>query len=142
MWAEGKVIYLSAAGPFNMEAVAAIGAAWRQLFADLPAQGLFADIVVATGSLMAGPDVIRAFGQFLQANTVANLAPCAVAWVVPPDVEGGMLMIPQFRQVYEAAGRNIAFFEAEDTAQDWIRTQLQEAQKCTPANSPAAPAAD
>ncbi len=142
LWAEGKVIHLSAAGPFNMEAVLAIGAAWRQLFADVPAQGLFADIVIATGSMMAGPDVIRAFGQFLQANTAANLAPCAVAWVVPPEVEGAMLMIPQFRQVYEAAGRNIAFFETQDAAQAWIRIQLQEAKKGALDNSATAPAAD
>ncbi len=77
-----------------------------------------------------------------QANTAANLAPCALAWVVPPEVEGAMLMIPQFRQVYEAAGRNIAFFETQDAAQAWIRIQLQEAKKGALDNSATAPAAD
>ncbi|HRK40032.1 MAG TPA: hypothetical protein PK347_16780 [Burkholderiaceae bacterium] len=126
--AQGKIIHLTASGPFNMEAVSAIGAAWRQLFAESPADGPFADIVTVVGSMMAGPDVMRAFGTFLQANTAASIAPCAVAWVVPPGVEGAVIMIPQFRQVYEAAGRNIAFFDGAEPAQTWVLEQLQLAQ--------------
>lgn len=140
LWAEGQVIRLSTAGPFNMEAVMAIGAAWRQLFAELPIRGLFADIVTVSGSLMAGPDVMRAFGHFLQANTHAHIAPCAVAWVVPPDVEGATLMVPLFREVYEAANRNIEFFETNAAAEAWVRTQLQCAQpSATPEDSSTVP---
>ncbi|MBY0464438.1 MAG: hypothetical protein K2W33_05800 [Burkholderiales bacterium] len=142
LWAEGKVIHLTAAGPFNQEAVVAIGAAWHQLFADLPAQGLFADLVTVTGSLMAGPDVMQAFGQFLRANTAANIAPCAVAWVVPPEVEGALLMTPLFKQVYEAAGRNVAFFDTAHDAQVWIRAQLQQAHLAAQASDLAAQATD
>lgn len=142
MWAEGKVIRLSAVGPFNQEAVVAIGAAWRQLFADLPRHEMFADIITATGSMMAGPDVISAFGLFLKANTAAHIAPCAVAWVVAPDVEGAELMIPQFKAVYESAGRNIAFFETDEAAQTWVRAQLQLAQASEPTGKAAANTAD
>lgn len=133
--AQGKIIHLTASGPFNMEAVNAIGAAWRQMFADSPAEGPFADIVTVAGSMMAGPDVMRAFGSFLQANTAAHISPCAVAWVVPADVEGAVIMIPQFRQVYEAAGRNIAFFDSAEPAQAWVLDQLQQAQADTRAPS-------
>lgn len=126
LWAEGKVIYLQAVGPFNMEAVAAIGGAWRQLFAEGPAAEAFADIVLVSNSMLAGPEVMAAFGQFLLANSAAGIAPMAVAWVVPPEVEGATIMIPQFRRTYAMAGRNIAFFEREAEAEAWVRQQLQQ----------------
>lgn len=125
LWTEGNVVYLEASGPFNKEAVLAVGATWRELFARLPHSGPFADVVVVEGSMMAGPEVLEAFGAFLGMNTAANVAPCAVAWVVPPAVEGGVLMIPAFEQIYQAAGRNIRFFDNLPQARDWVRGQLR-----------------
>lgn len=125
LWTEGNVVRLNAMGPFNKEAVVAMGTTWRRLFAELPVHGAFADIVTITGSLMAGPDVLQAFASFLQANTSARIAPCAVAWVVPPEVEGAELMTPQFEHVYALAGRNIQFFDSDPIAVQWVRQQLQ-----------------
>lgn len=125
LWTEGNVVRLNAMGPFNKEAVVAMGATWRQLFAELPVRDPFADIVTITGSMMAGPDVLQAFASFLQANTSAHIAPCAVAWVVSPEVEGVELMTPQFEHVYELAGRNIRFFDSDEIAVQWVRQQLQ-----------------
>lgn len=124
LWAEGNVVYLEAAGPFNKEAVMAVGVTWRELFARIPSTEVFADIVTVDVSMMAGPEVLEAFGAFLQDNSAANVAPRAVAWVVPPTVEGSFFMIPAFEQVYQSAGRNIRFFDNLPEAQDWVRTQL------------------
>ena len=80
IWAEGNVVRLEAAGPFNKEAVVAMGATWRALFAGMPADGPFADIVTIHRSVMTSQEVVDAFGAFLAANTAARQAPSAVAW--------------------------------------------------------------
>ena len=126
IWAEGNVVRLEAAGPFNKEAVVAMGATWRALFAGMPADGPFADIVTIHRSVMTSQEVVDAFGAFLAANTAARQAPSAVAWIVDKDVEGASLILPKFAQVYAAAGRNFRFFDNEPEAVAWVRAQLRD----------------
>ncbi|MBL8488952.1 MAG: hypothetical protein JNK22_17950 [Rhodocyclaceae bacterium] len=125
IWAEGNVVRLDAAGPFNKEAIVAMGATWRALFDGMPADGPFADLVTVHRSVMASQEVVDAFGGFLAANTAARQAPSAVAWVVDPEVEGASLMLPKFAAVYVAAGRNFRFFDNEPEAEAWVREQLR-----------------
>jgi hypothetical protein len=124
LWAEGNVVRLTATGPFNVEAIQAMAAAWRALCADLPEAEPFADVVTVKDSIMASPEVLDAIGRFLNHNSEQHIAPRAVAWIVPPDVEGASLMIPQFEHVFTEAGRRIAFFEDEASALAWVKTAL------------------
>lgn len=126
LWAEGNVVRLTGTGPFNVEAIQAMGAAWRALCTELPEGQPFADIVTVRESMMASPNVLEAVGRFLQNNSANHIAPRAVAWIVPPDVEGASLMIPQFERVFREAGRHIAFFDDEPTALSWVKAALNE----------------
>ncbi len=132
LWTEGNVVRLNARGPFNKEAVLAMHTAWRQLAASVPLQSAFADIVTVSDSMMAGPDVLNSFAQFLQANTSSDLVPCAIAWVVPRHVEGALLMIPLFEEAYRVAQRNVRFFEVDAEAVQWVKAQLQPSTTPTP----------
>lgn len=126
IWAEGNVVRLDAAGPFNKEAVIALGATWRSLFAELPRQGAFASITVVRNSVLISQEVLDALGAFLRSNTAAGQGAEAVAFVVAPDVEGRSMMLPMFAETYAAAGRNFAAFATEAEAEVWVRARLQE----------------
>lgn len=124
IWAEGSVVRLEARGPFNREGVLAMGLAMRDLFACVPIGGRFGDILVMHESLMASPDALAAFEDFLQAMSQAKTAPLAVAYVAAPEVEGRSLMLPIFAAIYARHGRRFAAFEQLAEAEAWVRAQL------------------
>ncbi|MET0519696.1 MAG: hypothetical protein ABW005_12805 [Burkholderiaceae bacterium] len=123
-WAEGPVIRVLAEGPFNREAVQAVGLAMRDLFASSPRGQRFADLLEFRGSLMASPDALAAFAEFLRAMSAAGTAPIAVAFVIAPEVEGRSLMLPIFTQLYAEHQRDFAAFETAAEAQRWLRERL------------------
>lgn len=124
IWAEGSIVRLEARGPFNREGVQAMGLAMRDLFASVPVGGRFGDILVMHESLMASPDALATFEDFLQAMSKARTAPVAVAYVAAPGVEGRSLMLPIFAEIYARHGRRFAAFEHLAEAQAWVREQL------------------
>lgn len=126
IWAEGNVMRLEATGPFNKEAVIALGATWNSLFDEMPLHGAFANIIVMRHSLMVSQEVLDAFGAFLHVNNRAGRGASAVAFVVAPDVEARALMLPMFAETYAAAGRQFAAFETEAEADVWVRARLKE----------------
>lgn len=126
-WAEGSVVRIEAEGPFNREAVQAVGLAMRDLFATMPPGQRFADVLEFRGSLLASPDALAAFADFLRAMSVAKTAPVAVAYVVGAEVEGRSLMLPIFAQLYAEHGRQFAAFLTHEEAGAWLRERLAEA---------------
>ena len=118
------MIRIVAEGPFNREAVEAVGLAMRDLFAGMPPAPRFANILDMRHSLLASPDALHAYGGFLQAMSEARTAPQAVAWVVAPEVEGRSLMLPIFARLYAEHGRRFAAFETMAEAEAWVREQL------------------
>ncbi|MDN3919522.1 hypothetical protein [Roseateles violae] len=123
-WAEGPVIRIAAEGPFNREAVQAVGLAMRDLFATMPPAPRFADLLEFRGSLLASPDALAAFGDFLAAMSAAKTAPIAVAFVVAPEVEGRSLMLPIFAKLYAEHRRQFSAFETSEAAEAWLRERL------------------
>ena len=123
-WAEGSVIHIQAEGPFNREAVQAVGLAMRDLFKTMPASPRFADMLEFSGSLLATPDALAAFGDFLRAMSAAKTAPIAVAYVVAPEVEGRSVMLPIFTRLYAEHGREFCAFETVAEAEGWLRERL------------------
>jgi hypothetical protein len=126
-WTEGSVIRILAEGPFNSEAVKAVGMAMRDLFSGMPKSPRFADLLEFRGSLMASPDALATFADFLRAMSMAGTAPLAVAFVVAPEVEGRSLMLPIFAKLYDEHGRDFAAFETEERAEAWLRERLSAA---------------
>lgn len=127
MWGEGPVVHVDATGPFNVEAMQALGLAMSELFALHPLSGVFGDIVEFHCSVMCSPEVVAAYGGFLRKNTADGHTPAAVAWVVAPQVEGRGIMLPVFQRLYAEHGRRFACFETMDEAQAWMRQCLREA---------------
>lgn len=123
-WAEGSVIRIVAEGPFNREAVQAVGLAMRDLFTAMPAGQRFGDILEFRSSLLASPDALAAFAEFLQAMSASKTAPVAVAYVVSPEVEGRSLMLPIFTKLYAEHGREFSAFESMAEAEVWLRERL------------------
>ena len=140
LWREGSVIHLEAAGPFNAEAMQAFGLAMTQLLAELPPQGLFIDILELRHSMLASPEAIAVLEGFMQRMSEAGKAPCAVAYVAAPEVEGREFMMPLCATLYERLGRRFASFHTRAEADAWARQTLRALQAKTDAPS-AAPAA-
>lgn len=124
LWTEGSVMHVQAEGPFNREAVLAIGVAMKQLYQSLPQDQNFAYLLEFRASLMASPDALAAYGEFLKAMSMAKRAPKVVAFVVAPEVEGASLMLPLFARLYAEHGRQFAAFETMAPAEDWLRERL------------------
>lgn len=127
IWAEGNVMRLEATGPFNKEAIIALGATWRALFAELPMRGPFAAIIVIRHSIMSSQEVLDAFGDFLRSGSQAGHPAAAVAYVAAPDIEGRSLILPKLADLYAATGRLFASFATEAEAEDWMRAWLRDA---------------
>jgi hypothetical protein len=126
VWRDGSVVRLFAEGPFNLETLQGMGEAMSELFAEVPPQGRFADILEMRTSIMASPDVMAAFAAFLSRMSAAKTAPVAVAFIVGQDVEGRDLMLPIFARIYAQHGRRFAVFESEADAVSWVQAQLAE----------------
>lgn len=123
-WAEGSVLRIVAEGPFNREAVQAVNLAMRDLFATMPADQRFVDLLEFRGSLLASPDALEGFGDFLSDMSEAGRAPIAVAYVVAADVEARSLMLPIITKLYAQHGRQFAVFETMAEAEVWLRERL------------------
>jgi hypothetical protein len=129
MWREGAVVRLRAQGPFNREAVQALGDALRDLLQQDPPPAHFADVLELQGSMMTSPEALADFEQFLARMAQLRNPPAAVAYVVPPEVEGRELMLPLFARLYARHGRQFAAFDRLEPALTWIGQQLQAGNK-------------
>lgn len=125
LWTEGSVMHIQAEGPFNREAVLALGVAMKQLYQTLPTDRSFVYLLEFRTSLLASPDALAAYGDFLKAMSMAQRAPKVVAFVVAPEVEGASLMVPLFARLYAEHGRQFAAFETMALAEAWLRGRLQ-----------------
>lgn len=126
-WTEGPVVRIEAQGPFNREAIQAVGLAMQELFAGSPPSGAFADILEVRRSIMISPEALEAFGLFLARMSVNHSAPLAVACVVAPEVEGRSLVLPLLAKLYAKHGRQFAAFETMPAAEAWVRERLNAA---------------
>lgn len=132
IWLEGHVVCIKATGPFNTESIQAMGKALRALYAEIAQPEKLVHLVTIQRSLLASPEVVKTFGDFLAAMDAIQQTPVAVAWVVAPEVEGGRLMLPFFAKTYASAGREFRAFENATDAYAWLQTRLPNAQTPIP----------
>ena len=123
-WTEGPVVRIEAQGPFNREAIQAVGIAMRELFVAMPPAARFADILEIRHSIMISPEALEAFGRFLAQMSANKSAPVAVAYVVGREVEGRSLILPLLAKLYAEHGREFGAFETLAEAEAWVRAQL------------------
>jgi len=123
-WTEGPVVRIEAQGPFNREAIQAVGVAMRELFVAMPPAPQFADILEIRHSIMISPEALEAFGRFLAQMSANKSAPVAVAYVVAGDVEGRSMILPLLARLYAEHGRDFAAFETLAQAEAWVRKRL------------------
>lgn len=124
IWLEGHVVRIKATGPFNTESIQALGKALRALYAEITQPEKLVHLVTIQRSLLASPEVVKTFGDFLATMDAIKQTPVAVAWVVAPEVEGGRLMLPFFAKAYALAGREFRAFENVTEAYAWLQTRL------------------
>ena len=124
LWAEGPVMRVIAEGPFNREAVLALGNAVNDLHQALGDQRPICELLDFRGSLLASPDALHTLGELMALMTEIGNAQKAIAMVVADDVEARDLMLPILTKVYTDQGRVVACFMTVAEAQDWLKTQL------------------
>jgi hypothetical protein len=124
MWREGPVVRLRAQGPFNREAVLALGRAMRDLLTANPPPERFGDILELSTSMVTSPESMEELERFLEQMGTRHLPPLAVAYVAGPEVEGRDFMMPLFEALYRRQGRRFGAFETLDAARTWMLQQL------------------
>ena len=124
LWAEGPVMRVIAQGPFNREAVLALGKAVNDLYQELGPERPVCELVEYRGSLLASPEALTTLGELLALMTRLGTAQKAIAIVVADDVEARDLMLPIVTKVYADQGRPVASFNSVAEAQTWLEKQL------------------
>ena len=124
LWAEGPVMRVIAQGPFNREAVRALGKAVNDLYQALGPDRPICELIEYRHSLLASPETLTTLGDLLALMTRLGIAQKAIAIVVTDDVEARDLMLPIVTKVYTDQGRAVASFSSVAEAQAWLTQQL------------------
>ncbi|WP_296447892.1 hypothetical protein [Rhodoferax sp. UBA5149] len=121
---EGDIVVYDAEGPFNLEAIVALGKARRAVVAEWGTEDRRATIVVFRTSMLMSPAALEAYEQGMQAHLAQVKPHVAVAWVVAPEVEGRSIMLPYFAKIFSRINVPWQAFEELHAAQVWARSRL------------------
>ena len=120
MHLDGDIIIYTAVGPFNLEAIMALGKARRAGLARWQARSRKVSIAVFQNSLFMSQDALDAYATGLKRYFDDAPRAEAVAWVVPADVEGRSIMLPKFEHIFIDLGIPWRLFERLEDAKTWI----------------------
>ena len=121
---EGGICIYRAEGPFNLEAIVALGKARRAVAQEWSAQGRAASIVVFHTSMLMSKDAVDAYTQGMQAHLTQVKPNLGVAWVVSQEVEGRAIMLRYFENIFASLNVPWQAFEELDEAKAWIQSRL------------------
>lgn len=124
---DGEIIRFDVHGPFNAEALVAVGYAMAELLMRWTPQGPFATISYWQGSMLASQDALEAYRGVLRQGRKLLPQEVVNVWVVPPSVEGRRLMEVHWRKLYADCGYPLEIFDTEADALTCIQTRLQAA---------------
>jgi len=125
VWPDDDIFRVETVGPFNAEAVEAVGRTREKIFEQHPPVENYAFINSWQGSVMMSDAVLEAYSETLKASyTHKYRRPSAMAWIVPPGVEGARFMEPRLRTVFEEFGIPFRMFQDEASAEGWVRGLL------------------
>jgi len=125
---DGLLCY-EAIGPFNLEAVRALGPARRQAFERwAPVPGARVGVLVHwQDSALMSPDAFAAYHAGLSAYAQSLAAPPVVAWVAEPELEGMDFMAERFAKVFADNRIEFQLFTDWHDAERWLRARLDQA---------------
>jgi hypothetical protein len=121
---EGDIVVFRAEGPFNLEAIVALGNARRAAVADWGSNGRRATIVEFHTSMLMSQDALDTYAQGMQSHLAQVKPSVAVAWVVAPGLEGRLFMLPYFAEIFSRIGVPWKAFAHMDEAKAWIQSHL------------------
>lgn len=118
--ATGNVVHYTSTGPFNLEGIAAVGAARSVVLQQWKPVGPYAAIVLWQHSMLMSAEALQVYeaGFTKLTGTLDDL--CALAWVVDESVEGVTFMLPRFVRIFEEVGINFRRFTAIAPAEEWV----------------------
>ena len=120
----GNLFIQEATGPFNKEillAMESVHAGPREL---LTSGGRWAAIFVFRHSALASPEMLEGLKNYLATQVTRKNASVATALVIPPQVEGALLMGSLYLRAWRGAGITCEIFGAREDAEHWISTRL------------------
>lgn len=124
IWMEGRLMHYEATGPFNVELVECLAIAQRDYLLASRPNGAWVSVCTVRRNAMASPDSIARYAAIMAAPKPDNMVPCATAFVIAPEVEGGAIMAPHFVKIYDDIGRPFAVFDNLAAAQIWANGWL------------------
>jgi hypothetical protein len=127
IWMDDQLMHYEATGPFNVELVDCLAIAQRDYLLASRPEGAWVSVCTVLRSAMASPESIARYAAVMAAPKPDNMVPCATAFVIAPEVEGGAIMTPHFAKIYDDIGRPFAVFESLAAAQGWADSWLAHA---------------
>lgn len=122
---EGNVCIYRAEGPFNLEAILALGKARRAIVDEWGDRGsVSATIVQFYTSMLMSQDALDAYTKGMQMHLKQAKPNVAVAWVVAPTVEGRSIMLRNFEKIFASLGIPWKSFEKLDEARIWVQSKI------------------
>jgi hypothetical protein len=121
----GKLLLARASGPFNSELMAAVLEMAKITFPAMTKKGPWAHICTFSKSALCSLEVLSdlagALGQMVQ----AGVAPEAMAFVLPADVEGSTLMSPLYEKALRDVGVPFKCFSEVGEAYVWVESFVE-----------------
>ncbi|MDZ7938265.1 MAG: hypothetical protein U5M53_08300 [Rhodoferax sp.] len=124
IWMDGPLMHYEATGPFNVELVDCLAIAQRDYLLASRPSGAWVSVCTVRRNAMASPDSIARYAAIMAAPKPDNMVPCATAFVIAPEVEGGAIMAPHFTKIYDDIGRPFQVFDNLAAAQVWANSWL------------------
>lgn len=117
---KGKVLWAKAFGPFNSQLIAAVLEMASVTFPAMTAKGPWAHICTFCESTLCSTDVLAELALALRQMVTTGVAPKAMAFVLPSDVEGSTFMAPLYEKALKDVGVPFKCFSDVEAADAWI----------------------
>lgn len=124
MFFEGDILQYEACGPFNKELFESLAVAQLDFLKTANHQGPWASICLVQRSGLTSPEGFLCYEEMIRAPKPDQFTPLATAFVVPPGVEGGSLMLPRVTAIFARVGRPFKGFDNMSSAKDWANSLI------------------
>lgn len=118
----GKLLWARAFGPFNSQLIAAVLEMASVTFPTMAAKGPWAHICTFGESSLCSTDVLSELALALSQMVHTGVAPNAMAFVLPADVEGSSFMAPLYEKALTGVGVPFKCFSELDAAVEWVES--------------------
>ncbi len=121
---EGDILYYAATGPFNEELFDRFAIAQKSYLTTLKHPTPWASIATFVDCALFTPEAIARYTVVMHTPKSAGLVPVATAFVIGPEIEGGKIMAPHFRKIYDSIQRPFTVVSTLEEAQSWAQSML------------------